>query len=80
MDLLNAYYVLACVFGLGLAAIAAYGTWVKPDFLRDKSAVPLTLVSVLLFAATLGSAIAGAIEEGQPEEEPPLAQSAKKAE
>ncbi len=75
MDFLNAYYVLACVFGLGFAAIAAYGVWIKPDFLRDKSFVPLAIVSVLLFGATLGTAIAGAIAEHDDVEEPPLAKT-----
>lgn len=68
MDLLNVYYVLACVFGLGFAAIAAYGIWVNPDFLKGKSLAPVAIVSVLLFGATLGSAIAGAMNEAVEEE------------
>jgi hypothetical protein len=67
MELLDVFYILAAVFGLGFAVIAAFGTWIKPEFLRDKSIVPLTLLSVVLFAATLGTAISGAIAEDENE-------------
>ncbi len=53
------FYSLACVFGLGLVAISVYGIWVKPDFLKGKSVAPVAVVSLLLFGATLGSAIVG---------------------
>lgn len=56
------YYVLACVFGFGMAAIAGYGIW-RPDFLKGKSVVPVTILSLVLFALTLGASIVGAINE-----------------
>jgi hypothetical protein len=76
MELLDVFYILAAVFGLGFAVIAAFGTWIKPEFLRDKSIVPLTLLSVVLFAATLGTAISGAIAEDENENKEKAAEKA----
>lgn len=77
MDFLNVYYVLAAVFGIGLASISAYGLR-HPDFMKDKSLAPIVAISVLLFSATLGSAVYGAIQEENHEKEEAAEKAAEK--